>query len=471
MDLRQAAPVTTLDIGRFAPVRKQGSPVYDNRGSWWPWVNEPFTGAWQRNISWTVDSVLAYHAVYSCITLIAQDVGKLRPKLMQQGENGIWSETSSPAFSPVLLKPNRYQTHIQFKEWWITSKLIRGNAYALKERDRRGVVTALYLLDPSRVKLLVSPDGSIFYELAADNLSGTDENVTVPASEIIHDRMNCLFHPLVGVSPIFASGLAATVGLKIENNSANFFEKGSNPSGILTAPGVIDQAKADELSMRWESKYGGANTGMVAILGNGLKFEAMRMSAVDSQLIEHLKWTAETVCSTFHVPAFKAGIGQAPTYPNAADAMNQIYYSDCLQSHIESWEAVMDEGLGLLETKDGKQMGVELDLDALFRMDGATQTTVLTDGIKGSLLTVNEARRKVDLQPLEGGDTVYMQVQNYSLSALDQRDQMGPPPPSPTLAPPAAPPQIAPAKESQKEMDLAEVYIELDQLMQAWQEA
>src|SRR5690606_20504727 len=117
--------------------------------------------------------------------------------------------TPSPLAGP-LRKPNRYQNRIQFFEWWITSKLLRGNTYVLKERDGRGVVQRLHLLDPSRVQVLVATDGSVFYQISQDDLAGVPEaSVAVPASEIIHDRMNCLFHPLVGVSPIFASGIAA----------------------------------------------------------------------------------------------------------------------------------------------------------------------------------------------------------------------------------------------------------------------
>ena len=425
--------VLGLEIRRAVPL----APVADSRGHWWPWSfgREPFAGAWQRDIEWTPDTVLAHHAVYSCVTLIAQDVGKLRPKLVQRDANGIWSETTSPAFSPVLAKPNRYQNHIQFKEWWILSKLIRGNTYALKVRDARKVVVALYLLDPSRVQVLVAPDGSVYYALQPDNLSGVAEAVTVPASEIIHDRMNCLFHPLVGVSPIFASGAAANVGLQIANNASSFFGKNSNPGGVLTAPQVISTETARRLSEEWNKRFSGENSGLVAVLGEGLTFQPMRMTAVDSQMIEHLKWTAETVCATYHVPPFKAGIGQAPTYPNAAEALNQIYYSDCLQAHIESFEAVMDEGLGLTESKDGKVLGVELDLDALLRMDTGAQIKSLSDGIGGALMTPNEARRKVDLPPLSGGDTVYMQQQNYSLAALDERDRN-----SPLLVPRRQPP-------------------------------
>ena len=32
----------------------------DNRGGWWPWVKEPYSGAWQQNDEWNIDSVLAY---------------------------------------------------------------------------------------------------------------------------------------------------------------------------------------------------------------------------------------------------------------------------------------------------------------------------------------------------------------------------------------------------------------------------
>ena len=84
------------------------------------------------------------------MTLIAADIGKLRLRLVQQDSNGIWTETENPAYSPVLRKPNRYQNRIKFFQNWVTSKLIHGNTYILKQRDDRNVVTALYVLDPYR---------------------------------------------------------------------------------------------------------------------------------------------------------------------------------------------------------------------------------------------------------------------------------------------------------------------------------
>lgn len=392
------------------------SSVNDNRGGYR--IFEPWAGAWQQNVEVNRDSVLAYHAVYACMTLIASDIAKLRVKLVQEHSSGVWEEVSNPAYTPVLRKPNHYQTRIQFYENWVLSKLMRGNTYVLKERDNRGVVTALYVLDPNRVTVMVTDDGEVFYQLAADNLPDVQADILVPASEIIHDRFNCLFHPLVGTSPIFANGVAAMQGVHIQNNSATFFGNKSQPGGILTAPGNISDETAARLKAYWETEFSGKNAGKVAVVGDGLQYQQLMISAHESQLIEQLRWTAEVICSTFHVPPYKIGVGQLPSYNNV-QALNVEYYSQCLQRHIEDIEICLDEGLGLMQP--GKSsMGVEFDLDNLLRMDAITQMDVLEKS-KGKL-TVNEQRLRLNVKPVAGGDTVYLQEQDHSLEALAKRD-------------------------------------------------
>ena len=390
------------------------APV-DNRG-WWPFISEPYAGAWQNNDSWTIDNVLAHPTVYAVISLIASDIGKL-PWSATRDQNGIWKPYNDPELERLLRRPNRYQNHIQFKNWWIMSRLIRGNAYALKERDRTGRIVALYLLDPGRVSPLVATDGSVYYQLGQDFLNGQPlTSVTVPASEIIHDRMNCLFHPLVGVAPLYASGMAASQGLQIQNSSTKFFENGARPSGILTAPGQISDATAVRLKANWDTNFTGDNAGKVAVLGDGLKFEPMTMTAVDAELIKQLAWTDQAICSTFHVPAYKVGVGPAPSYNNI-EALTQDYYSQCLQSHIEDMELALSEGLELTS-----KVTIELELDNLFRMDGLTMIKMLREGVAGCILSPDEARARLNYGPVEGGNTPYLQQQNYSLAALARRD-------------------------------------------------
>src|SRR6186713_561761 len=109
-----------------APMR---APVGTGRGGWFPVVREPYTGAWQQNQEITAETSLTYSAVFACATLIASDIGKLGLRLVQLDDDGIWTETTSAAFSPVLRKPNRYQNRIEFITAWVMSKLIHGNTY------------------------------------------------------------------------------------------------------------------------------------------------------------------------------------------------------------------------------------------------------------------------------------------------------------------------------------------------------
>lgn len=401
----------------FTGRREKALAPPPTRGGWFPIIRESYPGAWQQNVEVNQQAVLAYHAVFACMTLIASDIAKLRVKLVAQDSDGIWTETNNSAYSPVLRKPNGFQTRIQFWENWMLSKLSRGNTYVLKQRDNRNVVTALYVLDPSRVKPMVAPDGAVYYELQPDNLAGLQEDrIVVPASEIIHDRFNCLFHPLVGVSPIYANGLAATQGLSIQNNSANLFGSGSRPGGLLIAPGRIDPENATRLKEYWDNNFSGENAGKVAVLGDGMTYQGLSVTPEDAQLIEQLKWTAEVVCSTFHVPPYKIGVGALPSYNNV-QALNTEYYSQCLQVHIEAAELCMDEGLAT-----GDKLGTEFDLDNLLRMDSVTQMQVLKEGVGAGVLSPNEARAKVDRKPVPGGASPYLQQQNYSLEALAKRD-------------------------------------------------
>jgi HK97 family phage portal protein len=416
------------------------------RGGWVPLIREPFSGAWQRNLEINVDTASSFSADFACKTLIARDIAKLRVKLAEKDKNNVWSEITSPAFSPVLRRPNDYQTRNQFYECWVLSKLSRGNTYVLKVRDDRNVVIALHVLDPTRVQPLVADDGAVFYRLQSDNLADIQNDIIVPAREIIHDRFNCLFHPLVGTPPVFASGLASLLGLNAQKASALLFENASVPGGLLTYPGEISEVEEKRVKEQWEQRFSGANRGRVAVLSAGAKYEKMSITNVEAQMIEQLKWSAEVVCSVYHVPPYKVGVGVLPTYNNV-QALNVEYYSQALQSHIEEIEELLDAALGI---GWGEGMGTEFDTENLLRMDTVTQVTAIRDAVGAGVMAPNEGRAKLDLKPVTGGDSVYLQQQNYSLEALAKRDAQADPfapatPPAPKPAPadttpPAEPP-------------------------------
>lgn len=421
-------------------------------GSAWGWygaIQEWFSGAWQNNAPYVRrENVIAFAAVYACVNRIASDIAKMPINLMRETDSGVLDPAVMSPLKAVLVKPNTFQTRVQFIQQWLISKLLSGNTYVLKVRDARGVVIGMYVLCPKHVRPLVTEDGSVYYQLGVDNLSEIYEPAIVPASEIVHDMMPALFHPLCGTTPIFACGAAASQGVAIQRSSAHFFNNMARPSGVLTAPGAISKPTAQRVKEAFEANYGGNNFGRIAVLGDGLKWEALTMSAADSQVIEQLKWSAETVCSCFDVPPYKIGIGTPSG--GTIDGLNQQYFSQCLQTHIASMEILLNEGLRL----DNAALKAVFDTDALLRMDTATRFKTWGEGIKGGWAHPNWARKKENMQPVEGGDTPYMQQQNFPLAALAKQV------PAAALPAPAPAPAPKPDDEDEEDEEVTEENIE-----------
>jgi phage portal protein BeeE len=160
-------------------------------------------------------------------------------------------------------------------------------------------------------------------------------------------------------------------------------------------------------------------------------------------LIEQLKWTVEDVARCFRVPLWKLQAGTMPAYGNSEIAQ-QAYYSETLQNTMEAIEALLVDGLEL-----PKGYRVQFDLAGLLRMDTAARYKALSEGVKGGWLAPNEARSEENLPPLTGGDTVYLQEQNWPLHQLASREL-------PARAP-TEPAQIAPPEGGESDLEDKEV--------------
>ena len=383
-------------------------------------IMEAFGGAWSRHVvAESNENLLRFSPVYACVSRISKDISILRPMLMGPGKGGTKVEVTDPQspYLALMRRPNDYMNWIQFLDYWMVCKLLYGNAYAIKERDARGIVTALYPIDPRRAQLSKSnEDGAIYYSFTGDALARIPSGVALlDASEVIHDRATCVWDPLVGVPPIYAAAAAGTLGMRIQTNSERFFSNMSRPSGHLAFSGPVDPEQIKLLKQEMESGFSGVNVGRVMVTSGGAKFETMTIAAEQAQLAEQLKATVEEVARAFGMPLHKIQAGAIPTYTNIA-SYNQQYLDDALRPHIESFEALMT-----LDVVTKKEYSVELDLSVLFRMDPKTRAERTQILVQSGVLSPNEARLTENLPPVDGGDQPLLQQQMWQIGQLADR--------------------------------------------------
>lgn len=377
----------------------------------WTRLYETTPGGWQRRLTVARDDVLSLPTAFAAQGLIAQDVAKLGAAVRRWNPRSeIWERSALDWVDDLLARPNAYQNRLQFVESWIHSKLSTGNTYALKARRNDGRVAAMHVLHPGKVTPLVA-GGSVFYRLQPDNLAGIEAQ-TVPASEIIHDRFNTLYHPLVGVSPLHPAALAALQGIEIQQRAARFWRNNAQPSGALVVPETTTIEEARAFKKLWQAEYGGDNTGSIAVLAGGLDYKPLAQTAKDSQQVEQLKLTREEIATAYRIPLYKLNAAPAPSVANTGQ-LDQEYYSNCLQIHVAHFEIAMTLGLEL-------PTGYRVDLDEgdILRMDPLTKAQVLREKVESGQLTRNEARRLENMPPLPGGDVLLIQEQYWPASAV-----------------------------------------------------
>jgi phage portal protein BeeE len=233
--------------------------------------------------------------------------------------------------------------------------------------------------------------------------------------------------------------------------SAAFFRNNSRPSGVLVAPGKISKEVAELLKLKWEENFSGGRIGRTAVLGDGLKWEPLTLTATDAQLIDQLRYSVEDVARVYRVPLFLLGELSKVSYRNS-EQMNRGYYSGCLQYHIEAIEARLDRAFALPEG-----VYVEFDLEPLLRTEIDIRFNAYKTAIQSGFKTINEVRKKEGDKPLPGGDEPLVQVQYMPLSQLGKQAKQPKQPATPSSEPVAPapaggtdtpPPEPAPSKDA-----------------------
>lgn len=384
-----------------------GQPAYGpGSGGWRRIVGESFPGAWQRNIEVSqYDLTVSSPTLFACLDRISSDVGKLPWHVKQHDSNGIPRTLKNPSIAKTLNQPNDWQTPDQFRRAWILSKLQHGNALILKYGGQ------LFVLDWAKVQPLVSDSGSVFYRLnlgSRQNLlpeAFGDDQITIPASDVIHDRGPCLYHQLIGVPPVTAAYWTAVKSYYINKNNADLFSNGSVMGGLLTVPAGLTEDDAKALKDYWQN----TKPTDTRVVGADAKYTAFGSKAVDAQVVEQLQLSDKSICQPFGIPPFIVGAESLPSGQKPAEYMLS-YFKLCLQQHVNAMETLLTRGLGLPQGQY-----VELDTDQLLRMDQGRRAEVYGAMVGSGILTVNEARAEFDRTPVPGGDQVFLQKQNVPL--------------------------------------------------------
>jgi len=340
---------------------------------------------------------------YKVVDKIGQSVSKYEPKVYR-GD----SYLETHPFYTLHNAPNPDQkTGAYFNHLWAMLDEIYGKTfwYIVRGENSRKI-KELYLLDPSRMQ--VHREDGIIVGYTLNKYNG--EQIPFTPDEIYFDRTPNPFNPDEGLS---AYDKASTY-IEIEGITADFtlsyMKNNASPSGIVSLPNM-DRNLFQKFVAQWRENYEGAsNAGKTAFIRGGeASFKAVGATLKDIDQKVTRDMAKEDVLAMFEMPKAMLGIGDQTGLGRASvETLDFIYSKEKLEPKLNRLDSIYTN-IWLAQPSEANSK-VIIEHDSVIPEDKEYKLA-LYEKLTGVVLTPNEVRAELGLEPIADGNTLSKNTQ------------------------------------------------------------
>jgi HK97 family phage portal protein len=337
-------------------------------------------------------------------------------QVLRNSADGASNDVTHPVYQLLNGEANEDMTSFVFREAQISDCLLYGNSFAFINRNPAGTPIGLERLRPDLMYMMRDAANQPYYQYWSGK---SDEK----ASEEIKQRK---FRPydilhVVGPSADGMLGEAAIhrmrdlIGMELELQefTSRFFANNCRPAGVLSMPGRLSAEGANRLREAFARVHSGAQgAGKVAILEEGLKYDAISTNAKDSDLDSMKKFCRQQIAAAFNVPSHRVGDNDGVSYSSAEQA-NAVF----VQSTLAGWAARLEQEVNRKLIKRGDDVTTRISFDDLLRGDMSTRFSAYAVAVTNGILTPNEIRAREGLPAVEGGESIRLPLNTSTPTA------------------------------------------------------
>ncbi|WP_296271734.1 phage portal protein [Pseudomonas sp. UBA6323] len=364
----------------------------------------------------TTKTALSISMVWSCVKILSESLSGLPLKLYEDPDGDAPRKlvARSDRGQKLLRKPNPYMTMLNFLKFVVVNMALKGNAFALIERNRNGEAIGLVPLAIDSVT--IDTDEDLLYWVQPKG--GTP--FPVSPENMLHFKIFSM-DGIVGLSPIEYQ--AETMGLAKAGQqwSARFMRKGGFTGGYVIYKEFLTDKQQTQVMARFPDvrKADSDDIGKMAILQGGPSIVPAGISQKDAQFIESQQFQEEALAGIYGVPLWLANrAGKTSIMGSNLEQQLIGFVTFGLKPYIDAVEDEFNDKL----YSAGPRF-VEFAVEGLLRADSAGRATLFAAALGGSggsgWMTINEVRRKENLPPLDGDE--YNRVTRWEMPTNAQQ--------------------------------------------------
>ena len=344
-------------------------------------------------------SALAISTVYACAYKIASTLASLNLEIYQRNGRSITPADGHPAYGIVKDTPNQMMTPYEFWETIISHAVLNGCGYAIIERDGSGYARQLLIADYYEVdRMPTDTEEGYIYRV---------KNYGMVQPENMLEICN-----LQRKSPIRLHRENLGLAKAAQDFGANYFGSDGQMTGILSSDQPLTKEQMTVIQGSWNKASGQAGT---KLLPFGFKYNRISISPDEAQFIETRKFQAEEICRIFSVPPALVQLESQTTYNNV-EQQNLMFARHTISPWAKRIEQEIDRKL--LMANERPRIYSKFNLNDLFRGDMQARATFYREMTQIGALSINEVRMKEEMNPVDGGDTHTVQVNQIALDRL-----------------------------------------------------
>ena len=344
-------------------------------------------------------AALSISMVWSCVKILSESLSGLPLKLYEDTDKGRKQADRNDRDLKLLRKPNPCMTMLNFLKFVVVNMALRGNAFALIERNIHGEPIGFVPLDCRTVKI-DTDDGLIYMVTPSEG-----DPFPVSPEHMLHFKLFSL-DGVVGLSPIEYQ--AETMGLAKAGQqwSARFMRKGGFTGGYVIYEQFLTETQQAQILKKFPDvrKADADDIGKMAILQGNPKIVPAGISQKDAQFIESQQFQEEALAGIYGVPLWLANrAGKTSIMGSNLEQQLTGFITFGLKPYIDAVEDEFND-----KVYRPKSRFVEFVVEGLLRADSAGRSTYYGGALGGSggsgWMTINEVREKENLPPLEGDE-------------------------------------------------------------------
>jgi len=354
--------------------------------------------------------------VFACVYKIAEKVASTSLELFQilNSKGDVREIQNHPALD-LLFKVNPFQTKSEFLKITMINKKLCGDAFWFKVRNDRGQVVELWNLRPDYMEIIKDPNDFI----KAYKFNKTDGTTELfDPDYIVHFKYPTPLDDFFGTSPI----KSATVRIDTENYAGqyqrDFFLNNARPDGFIkvNAGMAMDKEQKDEIRHEFEKKHKGVGkNSKLAVIEGDIEYQQVSISQREMDYIESMKFTRDDILVAFGVPKAIVAITDDVNRANAETSMH-IFLSEVIKPELTMLVEKINEMLIIPD------FGDNLYLDFIDPTPENREQVVkeYETGIKNGYLLINEVRARENLEPINGGWSIYKPLSEVVVGGLSK---------------------------------------------------